>query len=607
MTTLATRFQALTFATRLSAVMIALIWLTAAVSYFGTAAALAAALLVTAFVAMVAGEIARPPAPLARGAGAPGHDHTVQHHAIQDRDRESAHEQRGGTEKSYRAAMDSIAQSVVTYALDGTITAWNPGAERLYGFSADEAIGRNATIIIPEDRRREIGEAVARLRRNEAVGDIETKRLRKDRSLIDVRLHIFPIRDDGGNLIGTGSIARDVSGQKLVEEMFRLAVEACPSGMLMTDRSGAIVLLNTEIERLFGYSRDELIGQSVEVLVPTGLRSQHIRHRAAYVLKPETRRMGAGRDLFGRRKDGTEFPVEVGLNPVNTRDGVLVLSVIADISERKRIERLKDDFVSTVSHELRTPLTSISGSLGLLVGNAAGKLPDAVMRLLTIAHKNSQRLVRLINDILDIEKMESGEVVFNMKQVDVRGLVEQAIEASHAYAEGLGVTIRIDPSSTSAVVRADPDRLVQVVTNLLSNAIKYSPAGGEIVVSIAAAAQEIAIAVRDHGPGIPVEFRSRIFEKFAQADATDSRQKGGTGLGLSIAKRIVTRLGGQIGFADAPGGGTVFRVKLPAWPGHDDARADNASSDDAEAETPEHEAMGRPASRSHLIEAVNGA
>jgi signal transduction histidine kinase len=157
------------------------------------------------------------------------------------------------------------------------------------------------------------------------------------------------------------------------------------------------------------------------------------------------------------------------------------------------------------------------------------------------------------------------------------------------------------------VVRADPDRLVQVVTNLLSNAIKYSPAGGEIVVSIAAAAQEIAIAVRDHGPGIPVEFRSRIFEKFAQADATDSRQKGGIGLGLSIAKRIVTRLGGQIGFADAPGGGTVFRVKLPAWPGHDDARADNASSDDAEAETPEHEAMGRPASRSHLIEAVNGA
>jgi len=385
-------------------------------------------------------------------------------------------------------------------------------------------------------------------------------------------LHVFPIRNESGIMVGTGSIARDVSRHKLVEEMFRLAVEACPSGMVMTDRSGAIVLLNTEAERLFGYSRDELIGQSVEILVPTGLRAQHVRHRAAYAQHAELRRMGAGRDLFARRKDGTEFPVEVGLNPVNTRDGVLVLSVIADISERKRIERLKDDFVSTVSHELRTPLTSISGSLGLLVGNAAGKLPEPVMRLLTIAHKNSQRLVRLLNDILDIEKMESGEVVFDMKRVDVRPLVEQAIEASRPYAESLGVTIRIDPSSASGEVRADPDRLVQVITNLLSNAIKYSPAGEEVAVSIAVADGAVTISVRDHGPGIPVNFKSRIFEKFAQADATDSRQKGGTGLGLSIVKGIVIRLGGQAGFSEAPDGGTIFHVALPAWQYPVDAR-----------------------------------
>jgi PAS domain S-box-containing protein len=593
MMTLATRVRALTFSTRLTAVLVASIWFTAAASCFGTAAAVAAVFLFTVMAAIVAHRMARPLEQLTAAAKAFGCDHT-RDHAENDtiappaaaggeigalaqtfnrmaceigkaRLREAARVQRSDAEMYYDAAVDSLARSVVTFTLDGTITTWNPGAEKLYGFTAAEAIGQSAAIIVPADRRRAIGELIAKLRRNEQTEDTETKRRRKDGSLIDVTLHVFPIRDEAGTLTGFGSIARDATREKLVEEMFRLAVEACPSGMLMTDRSGAIVMLNTEIERLFGYPRDELIGQSVEILVPAGLRAQHVRRRTAFAQQPETRRMGAGRDLFARRKDGTEFPVEVGLNPVNTRDGVLVLAVVADISERKRIECLKDEFVSTVSHELRTPLTSISGSLGLLVGNAAGKLPEPVMRLLTIAHKNSQRLVRLINDILDIEKMESGGVVFTMKRVEVRALIEQAIEASRAYAESLGVTIRIDPSSTSGEVRADPDRLLQVVTNLLSNAIKYSPSGEEVAVSIAAADDTVRIAVRDRGPGIPATFKPRIFEKFAQADATDSRQKGGTGLGLSIVKGIVTRLGGTTGFCDAPGGGTIFHVALPAW------------------------------------------
>jgi signal transduction histidine kinase len=233
--------------------------------------------------------------------------------------------------------------------------------------------------------------------------------------------------------------------------------------------------------------------------------------------------------------------------------------------ERKRLERLKDEFVSTVSHELRTPLTSISGSLGLLVGQWAGKLPESAARLLVIAHKNSQRLVRLINDILDIEKMESGEVTFDMKRVEVCYLVEQTIEANRGFAEGFDVRIRLDPECKAADVRADPDRLSQVVTNLLSNAIKFSPPVEEVVIGVETRGDTIRISVRDHGHGIPAEFKPRIFEKFAQADATDARQKGGTGLGLSIVKRIVDRLGGTVGFADAPGGGTIFHVDLPVW------------------------------------------
>jgi signal transduction histidine kinase len=231
--------------------------------------------------------------------------------------------------------------------------------------------------------------------------------------------------------------------------------------------------------------------------------------------------------------------------------------------ERKRLSQLQDEFVSTVSHELRTPLTSISGSLGLLVGKAAGDLPATAARLLAIAYTNSQRLVRLVNDILDIEKMESGQVIFNFKRIEVRSLVEQAIEANREFAKGYGIRFRFDESSTHEV-RADSDRLMQVVTNLLSNAVKFSPPDADVVVAIENADEHVRISVRDHGPGIPADFRPRIFEKFTQADTSNQRQKGGTGLGLSIVKQIVQRLGGEVGFSDAPGGGTIFYVDLPS-------------------------------------------
>lgn len=348
-------------------------------------------------------------------------------------------------------------------------------------------------------------------------------------------------------------------------EMFRLAVEACPSGMVMIDQDGRLVMVNTEIENQFGYSRDELIGQSVDMLVPERLRGQHARQRRNFVGDPEVRGMGAGRELFGLRKDGTEFPVEVGLNPIRSGDCLLILGVIVDISQRKHMERVKDEFISTVSHELRTPLTSISGSLGLLAGQWTEQLPPSAVKLLTIAHKNCQRLVRLINDMLDIEKIESGRVVMHCVRIDLLRLAEQAIEDNRGFADGYGVKVSLDANSTSADVNADPDRLLQVITNLLSNAIKFSPTDGEVTIAVGRIGNACRITVRDHGGGIPEEFKPRLFEKFAQADGTNSRQNVGTGLGLSIVKQIVERLSGQIWFEDAPGGGTVFRVDLPAW------------------------------------------
>jgi PAS domain S-box-containing protein len=236
-----------------------------------------------------------------------------------------------------------------------------------------------------------------------------------------------------------------------------------------------------------------------------------------------------------------------------------------DVTAQKRIERMKDEFIATVSHELRTPVTSITASLGLLAGKAAGELPDSVKRLITMAHSNGNRLARLLNDILDIEKIEAGKVTFNFQQTDVKCLVEQAIEANRALSEKYGVPVRLEAGVPDATIDTDGERLMQVLTNLLSNAVKFSPSGEEVLISIETQSDHIRIAVRDHGPGIPDEFRSLIFEKFAQVDATDARQKGGTGLGLSIVREIMRRLGGSVYHTAAPAGGTVFHVDVPRW------------------------------------------
>ena len=233
--------------------------------------------------------------------------------------------------------------------------------------------------------------------------------------------------------------------------------------------------------------------------------------------------------------------------------------------ERNRLERLKDEFVGTVSHELRTPLTAIFGALGLLTTNAAGELPEPAKRMLAIAHSNCLRLVLLVNDILDMEKADSRLADYTYSRVDVLLLVEKTLEACRGVADGHRVRLRVENAGAVSDVRADPDRLIQAMTNLLSNAIKFSPADQDVTVKMEDMADVVRISVRNYGPGIPADFKPLVFERFAQAEATNTRQRGGTGLGLSIVKQIVERLGGKVGFDDAFGGGTVFHVDLPAW------------------------------------------
>ncbi len=241
------------------------------------------------------------------------------------------------------------------------------------------------------------------------------------------------------------------------------------------------------------------------------------------------------------------------------------LAIVRDITERKKMERMKNEFISTVSHELRTPLTSIRGSLGLITGGVAGELPPRVRTMVDIAYKNSERLVRLINDILDIEKIASGKMVFDLKPVDLMSLIEQAVEANRAYAAEFGVTLTLEQHLSNVIINTDSDRLTQVLTNLLSNAAKFSPRDDTVIISIVRQEHTIRVAITDHGPGIAEAFRDQIFQKFAQADSSDTRQKSGTGLGLSISKAIVERLGGTIGFETSPEQGTTFYFNLPQW------------------------------------------
>lgn len=234
----------------------------------------------------------------------------------------------------------------------------------------------------------------------------------------------------------------------------------------------------------------------------------------------------------------------------------------ANLVERERVERLKSEFIALVSHELRTPLTAIRGALGLVNGGVAGDVPDKVRAMLSIAYLNSERLVRLINDILDTEKIEAGRIAYNLTLQPLGPLLQQAIAQNQSYADQYSVNLALNILADNPAL-VDADRMLQVLTNLISNAAKFSPPATTVCISLNREEQQAVITVRDHGIGIPLDFQARVFERFAQADASNTRQKGGTGLGLSITKSLVEGMGGTITFNSVPGAGTTFRVALP--------------------------------------------
>lgn len=349
------------------------------------------------------------------------------------------------------------------------------------------------------------------------------------------------------------------------EARTRVIVDTVLEGIITIDDSGVIETVNPAACRTFGYESDEVIGKNVSMLMPEPFRGAHDGYIRNYLATGKAKIIGIGREVLGQHKDGSTFPMELSVAPMTVADRKMFTGVVRDITERKRIDEMKNEFVSTVSHELRTPLTSIKGSLGLLRGGLVADLPDKAKRMIDIAYQNSDRLVRLINEILDVEKIEAGMMKYEIVPVKAGELLAVAVETNRGFGDEHGVSITLDEPLPDVTVKADRDRMMQVLANLLSNAIKYSPEGGAVSVSATLKDQVLRVSVADRGPGIPEKFHESLFAKFAQADSSDTREKGGSGLGLAISKAIVEQHGGSIGFETEIGKGTTFHFDLPVW------------------------------------------
>ncbi|MDX8404754.1 MAG: PAS domain S-box protein [Mariprofundus sp.] len=471
--------------------------------------------------------------------------------------------------------LHTVVDGIVTIDAQGIVLSFNSSAERIFGYAAAEVIGANIKMLMPEPYRSEHDGYLLRHKltgENRIIGSgREVVGQCKDGSLFPMDLAVSEMHI--GDACHFTGIVRDISRRKATEEKvldeksrLRAVIDNVADGIVTINTHGIIESFNAAAMRIFGYSEIEMTGRDMKLLMPEPYGSQYHAYLEQNMVTGEENVVGTVQELIGLRKDGSSFPMELTASKFTANHVKYFIGIIRDITERKRIEQMQKEFISTVSHELRTPLTSIRGSLGLVLGGITGELPEKAKALLTIANNNSERLIDLINDILDMEKITAGKMQFDYKVVDLIPIIQRAVESNKGYGDQLHVSFElITPSDEVVLVRIDEKRMDQVMSNLLSNAAKYSPAHDRVEIAIEPSEKSVRIRVHDHGKGIPEAFRSRIFSKFAQADSSDTRQKGGTGLGLSITRAIAEQHGGSIGFDSGEGRGTTFYVDLPIY------------------------------------------
>lgn len=352
-------------------------------------------------------------------------------------------------------------------------------------------------------------------------------------------------------------------------------LDAAPDAMVVVDAQGQLLLVNQQAEKLFGWSREELIGQSIEVLVPARYRAAHPLYRAGYASSPHPRPMGAGLDLHALRRDGREFPAEISLSPLESRHGRLTTAAIRDVSERRRQEelrrrtleeanRLKSEFLANMSHELRTPLNSIIGLASLMEAGRVGAPSEQQKELLGDILNSSRHLLQLINDVLDLAKVEAGRVQLHPEPLDLSAVVREVTDTLRGMAAEKRIRLEamLDPSCLE--LHLDRSKLKQVLYNYLSNALKFTPEGGHIVVrAVPEGAENIRLEIEDNGIGIAPDDLKTLFTEFRQLDSSAAKKYQGTGLGLALTKKIVEAQGGRVEATSEAGGGSTFAAILP--------------------------------------------
>jgi PAS domain S-box-containing protein len=491
------------------------------------------------------------------------------------------------SEAKFRLAAESLPAAMVMVNELGQIVQVNAHTERLFGYSRDELLGQAVELLLPVRCRggypgfRECFFAGPEAREMGVGRNLFGQR--KDGSEFPVEIGLNPLQTDDGSFVISAIV--DITERKRAEERFRRVVESAPNAMVMIDQVGRIVLVNGQTEKLFGYPRNELLGQLVELLVPKRFHGPHPGHRTNFFAKPEIRSMGVGRDLFGQRKDGSEFPVEIGLTPIETEEGLLVLSAIVDITERKlteaQIRRLNEDleqrvrnrtvqletankeleaFSYSVSHDLRAPLRAIDGFSRILLQEYSTAMPAEAQDFLRDVRANTQQMGHLIDDLLSFSRV--GRQSIKQQRVEPAGLVQRCLEELRDQQMDRRVEVHF---GELAACWGDVALLKQVWMNLLSNALKYTARREVAIIGIGShsgdSPGEQRYFVKDNGVGFDMRYAEKLFGVFQRLHPAE--EYDGTGVGLAIVQRIILRHGGRVWAEAQPDKGATFHFTLP--------------------------------------------
>ncbi|MBV7454715.1 PAS domain S-box protein [Acidovorax sp. sif1233] len=484
-------------------------------------------------------------------------------------------------EARFRDLLESTPDAIVMVNVTGRIVLVNSQAERVFGYERAELLGQAVEVLLPHRYRgahlgHRSGFFGAPRTRTMGAG-LELYGLRKGGTEFPVEISLSPIHTEEGEMVM--SAIRDITDRKRADQKFKDLLEAAPDAMVIVDRDGSIVLVNSQAVKLFGWSRTELLGQKIELLVPERFNARHPEHRHRFFVEPRTRSMGAGLDLYGLRKDGSEFPVEISLSPLQTEEGLFVSSAIRDVTERKRIERVlrdknlelenaalvKDRFLASMSHELRTPLNAIIGFTGTLLMKLPGPLNPEQDKQLRIVQTGARHLLSLINDLLDVAKLSANKVSLNIEALDCRSIVAEVAATLEQEAGRKGLAFSVRAPAQAVTLHTDRRAFSQILINLVGNAIKFTPEGAVEVVleeTLSPQGRTVQVRVRDTGPGIAPQEQSRLFEAFSRVETADRRHHEGTGLGLHLSRKLAEALGGSVGFESTEGQGSTFTVEF---------------------------------------------